>query len=61
VLMSGHHENIRKWRLEQAMEITMRKRPELLDTTRMNKEELKIYQRVREKILKKSLAEQENL
>ncbi len=61
VLMSGHHENIRKWRLEQAMEITMRKRPELLDPTRMNKEELKIYQRVREKILKKSLAEQENL
>ena len=59
--MSGHHENIRKWRLEQAMEITMRKRPELLDPTRMNKEELKIYQRVREKILKKSLAEQENL
>ena len=39
----------------------MRKRPELLDPTRMNKEELKIYQRVREKILKKSLAEQENL
>ena len=44
------------------MEITMRKRPELLDPTRMNKEELKIYsRRVREKILKKSLAEQENL
>lgn len=30
VLLSGHHENIRKWRLEQAKAITKQKRPDLL-------------------------------
>lgn len=31
VLLSGHHENIRKWRLKQAKEITKQKRPDLLE------------------------------
>ncbi|WGE31566.1 tRNA (guanosine(37)-N1)-methyltransferase TrmD [Actinobacillus genomosp. 2] len=31
VLMSGHHENIRTWRLEQSLERTWLRRPELLD------------------------------
>ena len=31
VLLSGHHKNIRKWRLEQAREITKKKRPDLLE------------------------------
>ena len=30
VLLSGHHENIRKWREEQSLEITRRNRPDLL-------------------------------
>ena len=30
VLLSGHHENIRKWREEQALERTKKKRPDLL-------------------------------
>ena len=30
VLLSGHHENIRKWREEKALEFTEKKRPELL-------------------------------
>ena len=30
ILLSGHHENIRKWRREQSLEITKQKRPELL-------------------------------
>ena len=30
VLISGHHENIRKWREEKRLEITKRKRPDLL-------------------------------
>ena len=29
VLLSGHHEKVRKWRLEQAEEITRQKRPDL--------------------------------
>ncbi len=30
VLLSGHHENIRKWREEQALKRTKKKRPDLL-------------------------------
>ena len=30
VLLSGHHENIRKWREQQSLEITKQKRPDLL-------------------------------
>ena len=30
VLLSGHHENIKKWRKEQALEITKKNRPDLL-------------------------------
>jgi tRNA (guanine37-N1)-methyltransferase len=29
-LLSGHHENIRKWRLEQRVEKTLRNRPDLI-------------------------------
>jgi tRNA (guanine37-N1)-methyltransferase len=39
VLLSGHHENIRKWRLEQSREQTKRKRPDLYEKwSRENKE-----------------------
>lgn len=31
VLLSGHHENIRKWRYEKQLEITKQKRPDLLE------------------------------
>ena len=31
VLLSGHHENINKWRKEQALINTKNKRPELLE------------------------------
>ena len=31
VLISGHHENIKKWRNEKSLEITRRKRPDLLN------------------------------
>ena len=30
VLISGHHENIKKWRAEKALEVTKKKRPDLL-------------------------------
>ena len=30
VLLSGHHENINNWRNEKALEITKKKRPDLL-------------------------------
>lgn len=31
VLLSGHHENIEKWRKEKSLEMTKKKRPELLE------------------------------
>lgn len=31
VLLSGHHKNIEKWRLEKSIEITAERRPDLLD------------------------------
>ena len=31
VLLSGHHENIRKWREQKSLEITKQKRPDLLN------------------------------
>lgn len=31
VLLSGHHGNVEKWRMEQSIERTKRKRPELID------------------------------
>jgi len=30
ILLSGHHENIQKWRQEKSLEITKLKRPDLL-------------------------------
>lgn len=31
VLLSGHHKNIEKWRLEKSMEVTSERRPDLLE------------------------------
>jgi tRNA (guanine37-N1)-methyltransferase len=39
VLTSGHHENIRRWRLKQALGRTWLRRPELLQARGMSKEE----------------------
>ena len=39
VLISGHHENIRKWRREKSLENTFKKRPELLENVVLTKNE----------------------
>jgi tRNA (guanine37-N1)-methyltransferase len=31
ILMSGHHENIAKWQRQQALQITRKRRPDLLE------------------------------
>ncbi len=36
VLLSGHHENIRKWREEQSLKNTYQKRPDLLNKKKIN-------------------------
>jgi tRNA (guanine37-N1)-methyltransferase len=38
VLLSGHHEKIRKWRKEQALRATLAKRPDLLETAELDEE-----------------------
>ena len=38
VLLSGHHEKIRQWRLLKSVEKTMRHRPELLDSEGLSEE-----------------------
>jgi tRNA (guanine37-N1)-methyltransferase len=39
VLLSGHHENIRRWRLKQALGRTWLRRPELLEARTLSAEE----------------------
>ena len=41
VLLSGHHKNIEKWRREQAILTTLEKRPEMLKTATLTKEDKK--------------------
>jgi tRNA (guanine37-N1)-methyltransferase len=38
VLLSGHHEKIRRWRKEQALRATLAKRPDLLDSAELDEE-----------------------
>lgn len=42
VLLSGHHENIRKWRRKQSLKNTYLKRPSLLDNIELSKEDKKL-------------------
>ncbi len=42
VLLSGHHENIKKWRRQKALETTYKKRPDLLEKIKLSEEDKKI-------------------
>ena len=44
VLLSGHHEQIRRWRLKQALGRTWLRRPELLVARQLSAEELKLLE-----------------
>ena len=39
VLLSGHHQNIDKWRREQSLKITFSKRPDLLEKVDLSDED----------------------
>jgi len=45
VLLSGHHENIRIWRLLESLRLTRRNRPELLEKEEITQEELELLRR----------------
>lgn len=56
VLLSGNHENIRRWRLKQSLGRTLQRRPELIERRQLSKEEkllLAEYIREHEKELPK--------
>ena len=48
VLLSGHHEAIRRWRLEQSLMRTWRRRPDLLEGRTLTKEERELLAKVRD-------------
>ena len=47
VLLSGHHEKIRRWRREQALRATLAKRPDLLHGAELDEEGREILERLR--------------
>src|SRR6185436_8942879 len=46
ILLSGHHERIRKWRKEQALRATLAKRPDLLETAELDDEAREILRKL---------------
>ena len=60
VLLSGHHENIRKFRLKESLRLTLQVRPDLLQHRAFTKEELKLLDEVREEEEAKALNQLES-
>lgn len=50
VLISGHHENIRKWRREKSLENTFKKRPELLENIVLTKNEKDYIEKLKKEV-----------
>lgn len=50
VLMSGHHKNIRRWRLEESLRKTYLRRPDLLETYEFSKEEAEILETIKREV-----------
>ncbi|MBP3891906.1 MAG: tRNA (guanosine(37)-N1)-methyltransferase TrmD [Solobacterium sp.] len=46
VLLSGNHEKIRKWRLQQSLLLTKERRPDLFEKYELNEEEKKLLEEV---------------
>lgn len=46
ILLSGHHENIRKWRKEQSLKATLERRPDLLEAAELDPEAREILRRL---------------
>lgn len=52
VLMSGHHKNIRRWRLEESLRKTYLRRPDLLEAYDFSKEEAEILENIKTELEK---------
>ena len=55
VLLSGHHANIRRWRLKQALGRTWLRRPDLLEVKALSAEEKKLLDEFRQEYGKQGL------
>ena len=60
VLLSGHHEAIRRWRLKQALGRTWQRRPELLAGRLMSKEETQLLGQFQEQCGQETIKEFKN-
>ncbi|MFV0479466.1 MAG: tRNA (guanosine(37)-N1)-methyltransferase TrmD [Anaerorhabdus sp.] len=52
VLLSGHHENIRQYRLKESLRVTYENRPDLLDGRKLTVEEEQFLREIKENKLK---------
>ncbi len=59
VLMSGHHEAIRRWRLTQSLARTLARRPDLLQDRRLTEEEARLLAMLRREGCGSEAAQQE--
>ena len=50
VLLSGHHANIKKWQRQKALEITLKNRPDLLETAPLDKEDILYLEKLRQEL-----------
>jgi tRNA (guanine37-N1)-methyltransferase len=47
VLVSGHHEQVRRWRLKESLRRTIERRPDLMDGRKLSREESKLLGELR--------------
>ena len=50
VLLSGHHDEIRRWRKREALERTLARRPDLLDAAALDDEDRAILERLKSRV-----------
>lgn len=47
ILLSGHHAHIKEWKRYKSLEITLRKRPDLIDRATLSKKDMAIIERIK--------------
>ena len=50
VLVTGHHANIEKWRRQQSLRLTFKRRPELLENANLSLEDEKFLESLKESV-----------
>lgn len=50
ILLSGHHANIAKWRRHQSLKRTLLRRPDMLETARLSKQDIKLLDEIKTEI-----------